>query len=129
MPNQTNASPEALPSALNWFEIPVSNIPRAISLYSAMLDTKLSPMAAGPNEMVLLGSNGCLISSATGKSPQGGTVVYLNARDGVKACLARAVEAGAKVVVPETSIAPHGTMAKIEDLDGNVVGLHAEPGK
>lgn len=47
----------------------------------------------------------------------------------MKASLARALEAGAKVVVPETSIGEHGTIAQIEDLDGNVVGLHAENAK
>ena len=35
--------------------------------------------------------------------------------------------AGAKIVQPRTEIGPHGTIALIEDLDGNVIGLHANP--
>jgi uncharacterized protein len=59
--------------------------------------------------------------------PGSGTVVYLHARDGVARTLSRAIEAGAKVIQPRTPIDPHGTIALIEDLDGNVVGLHEEP--
>lgn len=125
MSNNTN--PPA--SALNWFEIPVRDVNRALPLYSAMLDAKLAPTPYGTHQLVLLGSNGCLIDGIATKTAPGGTIVYLAARDGVRASLARAVEAGAKVVMPETSIGEHGTIAQIEDLDGNVVGLHAEPGK
>jgi predicted enzyme related to lactoylglutathione lyase len=129
MSNNSTPPPEARKSILNWFEIPVSNIPKALALYSAMLDAKLEATDYGPKQMVILGSNGCLINTAKGKVPVGGTVVYLNAHDGVKACLARALEAGAKVVLPETAIGAHGTIGQIEDLDGNIVGLHAEPTK
>jgi len=54
-------------------------------------------------------------------------VLYLHATDGVARCLSRAVEAGAKVVQPRTEIGPHGAIALIEDLDGNVIGLHEHP--
>lgn len=137
MSNNTNLSNVSESSAematakrsLNWFEIPVSDVSKALPLYAAMLDTKLAPTAFGGDPMVMLGSDGCLVASKTNRPMRGGTMVYLNAHDGVRACLRRAVEAGAKVVLPETSIAPHGTIAQIEDLDGNLVGLHAEPGK
>jgi predicted enzyme related to lactoylglutathione lyase len=128
MSNNTTPTPEARKSILNWFEIPVSDAARALPLYSAMLDAKLETTPYGEMQMVVLGSNGCLISSKT-KPARGGTVVYLNAHDGVKACLARALEAGAKIVLPETAIGPHGTIGQIEDLDGNIVGLHAELAK
>jgi len=36
----------------------------------------------------------------------------------------RAVAAGGKVVQPTTDLGPHGTIALIRDLDGNVVGIH-----
>ena len=126
MANNSNPTPDARPSILDWFDIPVADLSKAIALYEAMLDTKLVATPFGNQQMVVLGSNGCLIDGAKGKAAPGGTLVYLHARDGVRACLARAVEAGAKVVLPETSIGKDGTIAKIEDLDGNIVGLHAE---
>lgn len=131
MSNNSNSTPAAPTSFIDWFEIPVSNVPKALALYAAMLDTTLVAVESGStgHETVVLGSSGALIGTAKGKVPAGGTVVYLNARDGVKAALARAVEAGARVVLGETSIGPNGTIAKIEDLDGNIVGLHAELAK
>jgi predicted enzyme related to lactoylglutathione lyase len=129
MSNNTNTSTSAPKSVLNWFEIPVRDVSRALPLYSAMLDATLAPTELGGDPMVILGSNGCLVANSKLTGGKGGTVVYLNAHDGVRACLSRAVEAGAKVVLPETSIGEHGTIAQIEDLDGNVVGLHAEKTK
>lgn len=131
MSNQPNTAP--IHNVLNWFEIPVTDLGASTALYEAMLDTKLAQVA-GAMPMAILSNadhscvSGCLIASSERTSP-GGTVVYLNAKDGVRACLSRAVEAGAKVVKPATVIGPHGTIALIEDVDGNVVGLHEEPVK
>lgn len=131
MSNQTESPTTSLSPVLNWFEIPVSDVARSTKLYAAMLDRQLSVMDAPGHTMVLLGSNGCLVHGPNNAVPagRGGTVVYLNAHDGVRACLSRAVEAGAKVIQGETSIGAHGTIALVQDLDGNVVGLHAELAK
>ena len=121
----------AHPHSINWFEIPVTNLDKAAALYAATLGCELKrevifgvPHAifAAEGEAV----SGTLISDPARTPQRGvGTLVFLNARDGVPACLARAVAAGAKVVQPATDIGPFGTSAKIEDFDGNIVGLHA----
>lgn len=119
---------------VNWFEIPVSNMTKAKALYEAMLDTKLEVSDFGgiPHAVISNSDHTC-VSGALIVDPKrppkrgSGTVIYLNAADGVDRCLSRALEAGAKVVQPVTSIGEHGTIALIEDLDGNVVGLHAQP--
>lgn len=130
MTTTTQVSPRA--NVINWFEIPVTNIEKAIAMYEAMLDTKLalSDFEGVPHAVMDNGdhssTSGALISDP--KRPPGrgaSTVIYLNAKDGVGRCLSRAVEAGARVVRPLTEIGPHGTIALIEDLDGNVIGLHA----
>jgi uncharacterized protein len=118
-------------NVVNWFEIPVSNIERASALYAAMLDTKLEQSVFGgvPHAVISNADHSC-VSGALVSDPKRpprrgeGTLIYLNAPDGVARCVARAVEAGAKVVQPLTPIDPHGTIALIEDLDGNVIGLH-----
>jgi uncharacterized protein len=122
------------PHRINWFEIPVANLDKSAALYAATLGIELKrevffgvPHAilvteGGPGE----GVTGTLISDPKRAPKRGvGTVVFLHAKDGVPACLARAVEAGAKVVQPFTDIGPFGTAAQFEDFDGNVVGLHA----
>ena len=121
----------AHPHAINWFEIPVGNLDKAAALYAATLGCELKrevffgvphAIIAAEGEAV----TGTLISDPARQPQRGvGTLVFLNAKDEVPACLARAVAAGAKVVQPVTDIGPFGTSAKIEDLDGNVIGLHA----
>lgn len=118
---------------VNWFEIPVSNMARAVALYNAMLDTQLQVTDFGGMPHAVFMTNdpartgGALIVDPARPPKKGtGTTIYLDAKDGVARCLARAVEAGAKVVQPVTSIGEHGHIAMIEDLDGNVVGLHEE---
>jgi predicted enzyme related to lactoylglutathione lyase len=68
---------------------------------------------------------GALIADPKRAVGHGGAVIYFHAKDGVKACFARALEAGAKPVLPPQAIAPFGTIAVVADLDGNHVGLHA----
>jgi uncharacterized protein len=125
------------PHRINWFEIPVTNLDRAAELYAATLGFPLKRevffgvphavlMTDGEGEGGIDGVTGTLISDAKRPPTRGvGTVVYLHAKDGVPACLARAIEAGAKVVQPTTDIGPFGTVAQIEDFDGNIIGLHA----
>lgn len=126
MTNNTNKHP-----VINWFEIPVSDLARSTRLYEAMLDIKLLQIPDAQHAIfkgdALEGTGGALVVDPKRKRGPGGTTIYLNARDGVDRALARAVEAGAKVVMPPTSIAPNGTIALVEDLDGNVIGLHTEP--
>lgn len=116
---------------VNWFEIPVSNMTKSVALYSAMLDTKIEVADFGGIPHGVINANdpqrtsGALIVDPA-REAGAGVTIYLDARDGVARCLARAVEAGAKVVQPATSIGQHGTIALIADLDGNVIGLHEE---
>jgi predicted enzyme related to lactoylglutathione lyase len=131
----TPATPPALRpiSMVKWLEIPVSNIQRSAAMYGAMLD--LPPHVSdfmGVAHAVLMrseaGVNGALIADPARPPRKGsGTVVYLHAHDGVARCLARALEAGATLVQPATAIGPHGTIALIEDLDCNLIGLHEHP--
>lgn len=118
---------------VNWFEIAVSNLDRAAPIYEATLDTKLKredfmgvPHALFPCKE---GSIGALITDSRRPVRAGhSTVIYLRVAD-VAAAVRRGVEAGAKVVQPETSIGPMGTLALLSDLDGNVFGIHAEAKK
>ncbi len=124
MSNNTSKHP-----VINWFEIPVTDLARSTRLYEAMLDIKLMqlPQRAIFKGDALEGTGGALVVDPRREASKTGTTIYLNARDGVDRALARAVEAGAKVVTPATSIPPNGTFALVEDFDGNVIGLHTEP--
>lgn len=124
----TQATSSALPLHVNWFEIAVSNLAKSTRLYEATLETtlKVAPFMGIPHAIFQAGekSFGALITDPARPVRAGhSTVIYLQVPN-VKAALGRALEAGAKIVQPETSIGPQGMIGLFADLDGNVVGLH-----
>jgi uncharacterized protein len=120
--------------AINWFEIPVANLERAMNFYAAMTGTALRREAFGPpgEEMAIFevdtqeGISGCLLSSPDAKPAQSGTLVYLSAAPSLDAWLTRVESAGGRILVPKTALPPGmGFFAHILDSEGNRVGLHA----
>jgi hypothetical protein len=117
-------------NAIHWFEIPVRDLDKAAAFYAATLGMTLKreTFFGVPHAIFMAeGVAGALILDPARPPSATGSVVYLAAGDGVSACLARAIEAGGRVVQPLTAIGPFGTIALIADLDGNVVGLHTAP--
>lgn len=121
-------------NAVNWFEIPVTDMKRAKSFYGELLGKPVedmpSPipsmqMAAFPMEQNAAGATGALVS-AEGYAPRAdGTLVYFVCED-VAAALARAESTGGKVLLPKTSIGQWGFIGRVIDSEGNAIGLHSE---
>lgn len=119
-------------SANTWFEIPVADLQRAQHFYEAMLDRPMRGTEdVGGEAMAVFahekpGAGGCLVLRAGHRPAHGGTLVYLDCAPSVDAALQRAEAAGGRIAAPKTLIAPGiGYFAHIEDVDGNIVGLHA----
>ena len=121
-------------SALNWFEIPATDIKRASRFYATILDTQLEMMetptfksAMFPSDMQQ-GEIGGAISQAEGLTPSAtGTLIYLNANPDLQPVLDRVEAAGGKVVRPKTQVQMEdgGYFAVFIDPEGNMVGLHS----
>jgi predicted enzyme related to lactoylglutathione lyase len=119
-------------SANTWFEIPVTDLKKSQRFYEAVLDRPMRGTEdLGGDAMAVFahekpGAGGCIVHRPVHAGGKGGTVVYLDCAPSVDAALARAQAAGGKVVVGRTLIAPGiGYFAQVQDLDGNLVGLHA----
>ena len=111
---------------VDWFEIPVRDESRARKFYEAVLDTKLTTMSDGANEMYAFMGNdgpaGCL--TTLDSSPMaGGVLVYLSCED-IQRALQQVTANGGSIVQDETDIGVHGFCAHFTDSEGNLIALH-----
>ena len=123
-------------SAVNWFQIPASDIVRAKRFYETICDCALERLEAGPGmEMWSFaadrqqGEVGGAIVAGEGAVPSPtGTAVFLNANPDLQAVLDRVEGAGGKILMPKTAIGMEGVghFAMIADSEGNTVGLHSQ---
>lgn len=119
--------------AVNWFEIPATDLARAQRFYEAVLGSPMKRETMGSEQMAIFPSEGdnavagCLNVGAEGVAPRAdGTRVYLDAGPSIDATLGRVAGAGGRVHTPKTALPPGmGFFAHIKDSEGNVVGLHA----
>jgi predicted enzyme related to lactoylglutathione lyase len=120
-------------NSVSWFEIPATDLDRAQRFYETVLGLALEREAMGPEQMAVFpyqrgeGVSGCLHLGSERVAPSGaGTRVYLDAAPSIDAALARVAGAGGRVHTPKVALPPGmGYFARIEDSEGNVVGLHA----
>jgi len=113
--------------AINWFELPVSDLARASRFYEAVLQTKIDEMPGPDGPMKIFVQDGrpigMLDASEQASSSQNGVIIYFNTAD-VGAALERVTSAGGAVAVPATSIGEHGAIGQFIDSEGNRVALH-----
>lgn len=118
-----------------WFEIPVTDMARAIQFYGAVLQVKLEenksfgvPMAFFPSERDAV--SGALIKMDALKPSSDGPVVYLNGGRDLQVVLERVQPNGGKVLVPKTKISDEvGYFAIFLDTEGNRLGLFSPAGQ
>jgi len=112
----------------SWFDIPVSDMARAITFYEHLTSQKLKRMPVGDNrETALFEADGCLFLAPEDKPSHFGSRVYFNADSGVDDWLRRVEAAGGRTLVAKTPIGSgRGFFAYFEDTEGNRVGLHGK---
>ena len=130
-----NEKMSAQTNAINWFEIPVTDMPRAKAFYEAIFEIKMEEMdmpdlkyAMFPFSPTAAKVSGGLAKSAIHKPGASGSLVYLNANPDVQIVLDRIEAAGGKILMPKTQISPeYGYMAMFTDTEGNRIALHSAP--
>ena len=118
---------------INWFQIPVLQMDRAVKFYGDVLGVSFHRMENEEGKHAFfafdtlesLRTGGELVESPQAKPSEEGILIYLNAADGVDAVLARAGAAGGSVVLPKMAIGENGVIAIIRDSEGNKIGLHS----
>ena len=119
-------------NAVNWFEIPVADLDRAMRYYAEVLGEELRKHEMGGQQMAMFpydcqneGVGGALVEDPKRKPAAEGSLIYLNAAGRLDACVERASRDGGEVVLPKTDIGDPGFIALIKDPDGNCIGLHS----
>jgi uncharacterized protein len=117
-------------NAITWFEIPTTDLDRAVQFYSRVLAQPVRKDEFGgvPHGFFQTENNGVggalVLSPHHVPSDDRGVVIYLNAGNDLDGILSRVEAAGGKVTLPRTAIPPQGWFAWIRDTEGNRVGLH-----
>ena len=122
-------------NALNWFEIPVTDTPRAKKFYETIFDIKMETnemmgmeMTSFPIDMQSSTGkvSGTLVKGPMHKPSMDGAVIYLNANPAIQTVIDRIEKAGGKILMPKTLISEQiGYMAFFTDTEGNRMALHA----
>ena len=111
------------------FEIPVSDLDRAIAFYEDVFGYQLTredvdgyAMAFFPRAGDAPGASGALAQGDVYRPSHDGPVIYFDVPD-IDAVIARATARGSKVLYPKKDIGAAGFVAEIEDSEGNRIAL------
>jgi predicted enzyme related to lactoylglutathione lyase len=118
-------------SYISIFEIPATDISRAVSFYQEILGVKIERMDFPDMQMGLFPYEEQMVTGVImkGKDYQpstNGVTIYLNGGDNLQLILDRVAKNGGKVIVPKTQHADEvGYFAIFHDSEGNKIGLHS----
>lgn len=113
-----------------WVDIPVLDLERAITFYSALFGADLERAEHEGTQLAMLpypdkGPSGCLFENGTDKPSMDGPVVYLSVEGRMGDALIQVGLNGGKVLKPKHEIGPYGFRAIVRDSEGNRVALHS----
>jgi predicted enzyme related to lactoylglutathione lyase len=120
------------PAAINpvvHFEIPVTDMDRAIRFYEAVFKVELERRETDGYDMAFFpradgrpGASGALAKGDVYKPTKGGAILYFDVPS-IDAVIARAEAQGGSVLYPKKDIGAAGFVAEIADSEGNRIAL------
>jgi predicted enzyme related to lactoylglutathione lyase len=129
----TTISPQQnnMKSFISLFEIPATEISRAITFYQAILDIKIEKMEMPDMQMGIFPYEGQMVQGiilkTQGSKPSAnGVTIYLNGGDNLQVILDKVEKNGGKILTPKTAHADgNGYFAIFLDTEGNKIGLNS----
>jgi predicted enzyme related to lactoylglutathione lyase len=116
-----------------WFDVPVTDLDRAIRFYSAVLGLAVRKEQMPGMEFGILphvdGEVGGCLSPGCGdnenKPSLSGPLLYFNCEGRIDEAIAAVTPSGGKVLKPKHQIGPYGFRAVVADSEGNRIALHS----
>ena len=118
-------------SFISLFEIPATDVSRAINFYQAILGISIEQMEMPGMEMGIFPYEDQIVTGvimkAEGSNPApDGVTIYLNGGDNLQTILDKVEVNGGKIIVPKTAHADEsGFFALFLDTEGNKIGLNS----
>ena len=117
-------------NVVGWFEIPVTDMNRALKFYCTIFNAEMTAQEAMPGFTMAMfpaqdGVGGAIVQGQGYSPSNAGTVVYLNGGDNLNTVLEKVEDANGEVIMPKTGIGENGFIAYFADTEGNKVGLHS----
>lgn len=118
-------------SYISMFEIPATDISRAINFYQALLNIKIEKMDVEGMQMGILPYEGQMVTGviiqADGYKPsEDGVTMYLNAGENLQVILDRVEKNGGQILIPKTAHADEsGYFAIFLDSEENKMALNS----
>lgn len=115
---------------VSYFEIPVTDLDRAVEFYESVFEVQLEratidgyDMALFPSASDAAGASGALAKGDVYVPSKEGAVLYFSVDD-IDSIIERAIARNGKLLYPKKSIGVLGFVAEIEDSEGNRIALH-----
>jgi predicted enzyme related to lactoylglutathione lyase len=115
-----------------YFEIPVLDLDRACDFYSKVFETTLTKEDVDGYQMAFFetsgdsfGASGALVVGDVYIPSHQGCFLYFGV-ESIDETIARAEELGGSVLYPKKSNGDLGSVAEIQDSEGNRIALHEE---
>ena len=115
------------------FEIPVTDMERAVAFYEDVLGFGLRRQTLDGHEMAFFarddlrpGASGALAKGDVCKPSHDGSLIYFDIAD-IEDVLVRATARGSRILHGKKDLAEAGYVAELEDSEGNRVGLTQGP--
>ena len=115
-----------------YFEIPVLDLNRACDFYSKVFETTLTREVVDGYQMAFFetsgdsfGASGALVVGDVYVPSHQGCFLYFGV-ESIDETIARAEELGGSVLYPKKSNGDLGSVAEIQDSEGNRIALHEE---
>ena len=118
-------------SFVSLFEIPATDISRAIRFYQTILEVDIEKMEMPGMEMGVFPYQnqtvmGVIMKGEDFKPSADGVTIYLNGGNNLQTILDKVEENGGSIIVPKTAHADEsGFFALFLDTEGNKLGLHS----
>lgn len=118
-------------SYISIFEIPATDISRAINFYKEILGVEIEKLDFPGIEMGLFPYQDQMVTGVImkgeGYEPSAsGVTIYLNGGDNLQSILDKIERNGGKIIIPKTPHADErGFFAIFHDSEGNKIGLHS----